>query len=47
MCVWLSFQTKALFAALRITFHVNYNRLLHLMATFLSVSESRRVIGLC
>jgi len=33
MCVWLSFQTKeALFAALRLTFYVNYKRLLHLMA---------------
>jgi len=30
MCVWLSFQTKeALFAALRLTFYVNYKRLLH------------------
>jgi len=30
MCVLLSFQTKeALFAALRLTFYVNYKRLLH------------------
>ena len=30
MCIWLSFQTKeALFAALRLTFCVNYKRLLH------------------
>ena len=30
MCVWLSFLTKeALFAALRLTFYVNYKRLLH------------------
>jgi len=31
MCVWLSFQTKEdLFASLRLTFYVNYKRLLHL-----------------
>ena len=31
VCVWLSFQTKeALFAALRLTFYVNYKWLLHL-----------------
>jgi len=37
MYVWLSFQTKeALFAELRLTFYVNYKRLLHALATFLS-----------
>jgi len=47
LCVWLSFQTKeALFAALRLTFYVNYKRLLHLMAIFRSVSESTMVIDL-
>jgi len=47
--VWLlSFQTKeALFALLRLTFHVNYKRLLHLMAIFRPVSDSTRVIALC
>jgi len=30
MCVWLSYQTKqSLFAALRLTFYVNYKGLLH------------------
>jgi len=44
----LSFQTKeALFALLRLTFHVNYKRLLHLMAIFRPVSDSTRVIALC
>jgi len=48
MCVWLSFKTKeALFIALRITFYVNYKRLLHLMAIFRSVSDSTRVLALC
>jgi len=48
MCVWLSFQTKeALFAALRLTFCLNYKRLLHLMAIFRSVSDSTRVLTLC
>jgi len=48
MCAWSSFQTKeALFAALRITFYVNYRRLLNLMAIFRSVSDSTRVIALC
>ena len=48
MCVWLSFQTKeALFAALRLTFYVNYKRLLHLIAIFRSLSDSARVIALC
>jgi len=46
MSVWLSFQTKeALFAALRLTFYVNYKRLLHLRAIFRSVSTT--VITLC
>jgi len=46
-CVWLSFQTKeALFAALKLTFYVNYKRL-HLMAIFPSVSDSTRVLALC
>jgi len=41
MSVWLSFQTKeALFAAFRQTFYVNYKRLLHLRAIFLSVSTT-------
>jgi len=48
MCAWLSFQTKeSVFAALRLTFYVNYKRLLHSMATFRSVSDSTRVIALC
>ena len=48
MCVWLSFQTKeALFAALKLTFYVNYKRLLHLMAIFRSVSDSTWVLALC
>jgi len=48
MCVWVSFQTKeALFAALRLTFYVNYKRLLHLMAIFRSGSDSTRIIALC
>jgi len=48
MCVWLSFQTeKALFAALRLTFYVNYKRLLHLLAIFRSVPDSTRVITFC
>ena len=48
MCVWLSFQTKeALFTALKLTFYVNYKRLLHLMAIFRSVSDSTRVLALC
>ena len=48
MCVWLSFQTKeALFAAWKLTFYVNYKRLLHLLAIFPSVSDSTRVITLC
>jgi len=43
ICVWLSFQTKeALFAALRLSFYINYNRRLHLMAIFCSVSDSTR-----
>jgi len=47
MCVWLSFQTKeVLFTALRLTFYVNYKRLLHLIAIFRSVSDSTRVIAL-
>jgi len=47
MCVWLSFQTKeALFAALRLTFYVNYKLLLHLLAMFRSVSESTGIIAL-
>jgi len=47
MCVWLSFQTKeALFAALRLTFYVNFKPLLHLMVIFRSVSASTRVIAL-
>ena len=46
MCVWLSFRTKALFAALRLTFCVNYKRLLHLMAIFRSLSDSTRVLAL-
>jgi len=47
MCVWLSFQTKeALFTALRVTFYVNYKRLLHLMVIFRSVSDSTRVLAL-
>jgi len=46
MCVWLPFQPKeALFAALRLTFCVNYKRLLH-MAIFRSASESTRIIDL-
>jgi len=48
MCVWLSFRTKeVLFAVLRLTFYVNYKRLLHLMAIFRSVSDSTRVLVLC
>ena len=48
MCVWLSFQTKDLFAALRLPFYVNYKRLLHLMAIFRSLfSDSTRVLALC
>ena len=48
MCVWLSFQTKeALIAALRLTFYVNYKRLLHSLAIFRSVSDSTRAIALC
>jgi len=48
MCVWLSFQAKeTLFAALRLTFYVNYKRLLHLMAIFRTVSDSARVLALC
>ena len=32
MCVWLSFQTEeTLFAALRLTFYVNYKQLLHII----------------
>jgi len=46
MCVWLSFQTKALFVALKPTFYVNYKRLLRLLAIFRSVSYSTRVIAL-
>jgi len=47
MCVWLSFQTKeALFAALKLTFYINYKRLLYLMAIFRSVSDSTRVLAL-
>jgi len=35
MCVWLSFQTKeALFAALRLTFYINYKRHFHSMRYF-------------
>jgi len=46
MCGWLSFQTKeALFAALRLTFYVNYKRVHQLMAIFRSVSDSTRVIA--
>jgi len=48
MCAWLSFQTKeALYAALKLTFYINYKRLLHLMAIFRSVSDSTRVLALC
>jgi len=48
MRVWLSFETKeALFVALRLTFYVNYKRLLHLMAIFRSVSDLTRVIAHC
>jgi len=48
MCVWLSFQTKeVLFAALRLTFYVNYKRLLHSMVIFRFVSDSTRVSVLC
>jgi len=47
MCVWLSFQSKeALFAALRLTFYLNYKRLLHFMAIFRSFSDSTRVFAL-
>ena len=46
MCVWLSFQTKeAHFAALKLTFYINYKRLLYLMAIFRSVSDSTRVLA--
>ena len=46
-CV-LSLQTEeAPFAAFRITFCVNNNRLLHLMTIFRSVSDSTRVVALC
>jgi len=46
MYVSLSFQTKeVLFAALRLTFYVNY--FLYLMAIFRSVSDSTRVLALC
>jgi len=47
MCVWLSFQTKeALFTALRLTFCVNYKRLLHLMAISLcfGINEGNRAL---
>ena len=48
MCVWLPFQAKeALVAALRLTFYVNYERLLHLMAISRSVLDSKRVLVLC
>jgi len=48
MCVWLSFQTKeALFAAFRLTFYVNYKRLLRSIAIFRSISDSTRVFALC
>jgi len=48
MCVWLSFQTKeALLAALKLTFYINYKRLLHLMAIFRSVSDSTRILAHC
>ena len=48
VCVWLSFQTKeALFAALRLTFYVNYKWYLHSMAILRSVSDLTRVIALC
>jgi len=47
MCIWLPFQTKeALFAALRLSFYINYKRLLHLMAIFCCVSDSTRVLAL-
>jgi len=41
------FKPKALFAGLKLTFHVNHKRLLHLMAIFHSVSDSTRVLALC
>jgi len=47
MCVRLSFQTKALFTALRLIFYANNNRHLHLMAIFRSVLDSTRVIADC
>jgi len=48
MCVWLSFQTKeALFAALRLSFCVNYYWLLRLMTILRSVSDSTWVLVLC
>jgi len=48
MCVWLSFKNKdVLFAALSVTFFVNYKRLLHLMAIFGSVSDSTRILAIC
>ena len=48
ICAWLSFQTKqGLFAALKLTFCVNYKRLLHLMSIFRSVLDSTRIIALC
>jgi len=44
MCVWLSFQTEEfLFAALRLTFYVNYERLLRLVEVFRSLSETRAI----
>jgi len=50
MCVWLSFQTKALFAALRLTFYVNYKRLLHfngdILLCFGFDEGSRALLGL-
>jgi len=46
--VWLSFQTEeTLFAALRLTFYVNYKQPLHLMAIIRFVSDSTRVLALC
>ena len=48
ICVWLSFQTKeVLFAALRLTFYVNYKRLLHLMDIFRPIPDLTRVLALC
>jgi len=50
MCVWLSFQTKeALFAALKLTFCINYKRLLYngdISLCFGFNEDTRTLLGL-